>query len=249
MSKPRILWFVDRFGIPGAYKRIFIRLLGNAGLSPLDVVTSNLHTVLSGTLLEKYKNRKAATWVPNREKEIVGAMMQLAAIHQPKIIVISAPEALCILSLKPEVATLMNTRGGVYQVTHKVTGEDGKRRVTWEGKIMVTLPISAWHTHMRSVSMAGGREVDMIMAMGGDADSQDIEVIEDIDDSLETPDPEDSDDPDDVDNFKHEPMVVPVGRVMLRFDYMKLGRLVNDLQVPSFEPDSHNKFYLGEWKL
>ena len=248
MSTTKILWFVDRFGIPGAYKRIFVRLLGNAGLSLLDVTTVNLHAIMSGTLLEKIGNRKAPTWVPSRELEIVGKIGQLCAVYQPKVVVISAPKALCLLNLKPEMATLINMRGGVYFINHPIPGPVGERLIAWTGKVLVTLPISAWHTHMRSVSLAGGREIDMIMAAGeeGEDDSANSEVIEDYD----SPESDTDDDTEsDVDKFRHEPMIVPVGRMMLRFDYMKLGRLVNDKLIPDMNPKAHDRFYLGEWTL
>lgn len=125
-----ILWFVDRFGMPGEYQRIWFRVMTEAGLKPARVKLLSLHKLMGRQLLIKYGTRKAPTWIPEIGDLITAKINEIVEQTKPEAVVFAAPEALAFLGINPEVATLHTLRGSVY----------------WRGKIpyLVTLPISAW---------------------------------------------------------------------------------------------------------
>jgi hypothetical protein len=127
-----ILWFIDRFGMPGSYYSIWLRACNDTGIQPKNVRAVSLHKVIPRQLLTKYANRKAPTWIPEAQPLIAQTINRLRQELKPEAIVLSSPESLCILGLSPEVATLHNLRGSVY----------------WKFGVphLVTLPISAWTT-------------------------------------------------------------------------------------------------------
>lgn len=127
-----ILWFVDRFGLPGSYHRIWLSALIRADLTPKEFLLVDLHRIMHRQLLAKLGSRKAPTWIPTETDNIITKMNQQLQHHKPRAVVLASPESLAYLGLAPEHATLHNLRGSVY----------------WKHGIpfIVTLPISAWNT-------------------------------------------------------------------------------------------------------
>lgn len=127
-----ILWFLDRFGLPGSYQRIWVKMLAEQGISVKEVRAFSLHRLLNRTLLTKYGTRKAPTWLPDEELSICNMIDGLIGQFKPRAVVLAAPEALAVLGLNPEHATLHNLRGSVY----------------WRHGLphIVMLPMSAWNS-------------------------------------------------------------------------------------------------------
>ncbi len=127
-----ILWLSDRFGMPGQYRRMWVRALAQANLRPMEFEVVSLHQMIQGQLLMRLGSRKAPTWVPDMGERITTTVNRLIQQHKPQAVVLAAPEALACLGLAPEHSTLHNLRGSVY----------------WRMGIphLVTLPISAWNT-------------------------------------------------------------------------------------------------------
>lgn len=192
-----ILWYLDRFGLPGTYRSVWTKLLTDSKISPLQVRTVSLHKDLGGTLLIKHGNRKAPTWNPMRETEIRSKISRDIELHRPDVIVLSAPESLCVTDLHPDEATLLKVRGSVYNV---------------QGiPALVTLPMSAWSLQVSSK--------DIGQANYGEVDAETFDESH-----SETPDTVEGDDASE-DRFWYEPVIVPVGKFMLIADTRKLGRL------------------------
>jgi len=127
-----IIWVFDRFGLPGKYHSIWLRLLKSSGIDPSKVRAVQLSRIIPGQLLTRYKSRKAPTWIPERENEIKLAISALIEASGATAVVLAAPESLAVLDMDPDFATLHNLRGSVY----------------WRNGIphIVMLPMSAWHT-------------------------------------------------------------------------------------------------------
>jgi len=137
-SKCEVLWFLDRFGLPGKYRLLWAQMAREAGIKPTSVKFVSLHSILKGQLLTRYASRKAPTWVPEREAQLRQAIRAQIKLAGPslKCVVLSAPESLSIIGLHPENATLNKLRGSVYQI-------DGIPH-------LVMLPMSAWLTQVTS---------------------------------------------------------------------------------------------------
>ena len=128
-----ILWFVDRFGLPGQYHRIWVRLLRDNYIPIQEVQVVSLHKLMAPKqLLTSYMTRKAPTWVPDLGPEITARINAIVAHLKPRAVVLAAPESLACLGLAPEHATLHSLRGSVY----------------WRSGVphLVMLPMSAWNS-------------------------------------------------------------------------------------------------------
>lgn len=127
-----ILWFIDRFGLPGHYHRIWARLLRDNHVPPSEVRVISLHAVLKRTLLQKHGTRKAPTWVPDETRAIIQAIDYHIEMLKPRAVVLASPESLACLGLHPDFATLQSLRGSVY----------------WRSDLphLVMLPMSAWNS-------------------------------------------------------------------------------------------------------
>lgn len=99
-------------------------------------------------------------------------------------------------------ATLDRLRGGVYLI-------DG---IPW----LVMLPITAVNTKTK--------KADIAKLNSGFTERTEWEATQNSDDDDEEPD---DDDQDDLARMEwHEPILVPMGRAMIRFDIQKAGRLI-----------------------
>lgn len=206
----KILWFTDRFGIHGAYRAVWTRLLAGAGISVTRVRVISLHEQLKGTLLASLGNRKAPTWREDREHEIREQMQKDIQLYQPSVVVLSSPESLCVTDLRPEHATLHNLRGSLYSV--------------FGVPALVILPMSAWTTQV-SIKSTGE-------ANYGESDEESFEQLVERQQEfplvLDEESEQEADDFDsdlDTDTFYYEPVIVPVGKFMLKADVAKLFRI------------------------
>lgn len=238
-----ILWYVDRFGMPGQFRAIWATMLKRAGLPPIDVRLLSLHRDLGGTLLMRHGNRIAPTWIPERGMEIRQHIRQQVTELAPKCIVLAAPEALAVTPALPEYATLQQLRGSVYDVAGVPA--------------IVMLPMSAWVTKVSTTALQAANygesdEAKWMESLDREAESSapgNSGVADSADaasDSLPmlarepmagSPIDDDSEDDDDFgsgtentsheesDNFWYEPVMVPVGKFMLQADAHKLSRL------------------------
>jgi AAA ATPase containing von Willebrand factor type A (vWA) domain len=127
-----ILWFIDRFGLPGSYFRIWGRLVAEHGIQPSSIRVVSLHKALNRQLLTKFGTRKAPTWIPEEAGRITEYIDQAIELTQAKAVVLASPESLACIGLAPEHATLHNLRGSVY----------------WRSGVphIVMLPMSAWNS-------------------------------------------------------------------------------------------------------
>lgn len=211
-----VLWFEDRFGIKNNYLSAWLYAIKQAGLDPLHTKRINLHARLRGQLLTKYKNRKAPTWIPDRQQDIKDAMMTAVAeaggASRVSAIVLGAPESLACLDMDPESGTLARLRGSVYEFMGIPA--------------IVTLPMSAWFTKVdqRDIEMANyGVESEEDMASY--ASAKDITLIEGEDGDEESD--EDDSAKEEEDLFFYIPVMTPVGKVMIQFDMAKTARIAN----------------------
>ena len=162
-----ILWVADRFGMPGSYHRIWLRLLLQNGLQPHEFRIVKLSDAIKRTLLCKLGSRKAPTWIPAESPHIVAQIDRWIDQLKPRAVVLSSPESLAYLAMAPEHATLHNLRGSVY----------------WRRGIpfIVSLPISAWTT-LVSQKDVGAANYGFESAEGfAQSRSQGGEVYEDSD--------------------------------------------------------------------
>lgn len=162
-----ILWVADRFGMPGHFHRIWLRLLLTTGHQPPEFRIHKLSDALKRTLLTKLGSRKAPTWIPDEAPHIIAQIDRWCDQYKPRAVVLSSPESLAYLAMAPEHATLHNLRGSVY----------------WRRGIpfIVSLPISAWATLVSQKDVgAANYGFDSAEAFGA-ARSENGEVYEDSD--------------------------------------------------------------------
>jgi len=126
-----ILWYIDRFGLPGKYYTTWLIAIKSAGIEAQSTRVISLHKILNRQLLQRYASRKAPTWIPEAETVIKSTMRNLNESLKPQAVVLSSPESLAVLGLHPDHATLHKLRGSVYDI-------DGIPHI-------VILPISAWN--------------------------------------------------------------------------------------------------------
>lgn len=227
-----ILWFADRFGMPGKFYHIWARAVTEQKLDPRRFRIVSLHRVLRGQLLQKHGTRKAPTWIPERADEIIAAINSQIQTLKPKAVILAAPEALAYLGMSQDSATLHTLRGSVY----------------WRHGIpfLVTLPISAWNAMVTqkdigaanygfesseafaSVSSAGNAAQRSSQSETQiDGDGADDESIDDsVGEASLAVEEGDGGDDESGDHFFYEPVLSPVGRFTITADLGKLSRIL-----------------------
>ena len=127
-----ILWFIDRFGLPGKHHTIWQSLIRDVGLDGREFRFVSLHNALKKPLLQRHGSRKEPTWIPEEAITIGRAIDTLVIGSKARAVVLAAPESLACLGMHADHATLHNLRGSVY----------------WRHGVphLVMLPMSAWHS-------------------------------------------------------------------------------------------------------
>lgn len=237
-----ILWYIDRFGLPGRYYTTWLTLLHQSGIPTQKVIAVSLHSLAKCTLLQRYASRKAPTWIPDEAGRITSLMATMNQRYKPEAIVLSSPESLVVTGVHPEHATLHKLRGSVY----------------WIDSVphIVILPMSTFFTMVNqkdigaanygfesaetltaSVATAQIEEVaevdsDPSVDHNGNDDSPSGESdshVEDLGDAIEGINPRDRIDKEDEveDAFFYEPVLSPVGRFTITADIGKLKRILD----------------------
>lgn len=137
-----ILWFMDRFGLPGQYYSTWVKLLRDTNIPTKEVRVVQLHKVFAPRqLLTRLGSRKAPTWLPEMSSEITHTIDSYVKKTEARAVVLSSPESLACLGLAAEHATLHNLRGSVY----------------WRSGVphLVMLPMSAWFSMVSQKEISG----------------------------------------------------------------------------------------------
>lgn len=226
-----MVYLADRVGITSGYLPIWEMLLKQGRIEPSE---SRVFSVYKNqpniNWTVPYANRKAPTWNPAHVHRYRQMLDVLLTAWDPRLIVTADPASLFLTEADASYATLDVLRGGVYR---------------YEGvKVLVTLPITAWHQQVK--------EKDIADANRGFTDKNEYEEFyerksagdeEDGSEGEEDGEDSDSESPDggatsdgvgdrDVDSDDHEtlmfytPLIVPYGKFVLTHDMQKAGRLI-----------------------
>lgn len=213
MSRAKIHWYLDRFGLPGEHNSRWLSLLTHNRIDPICVEKYQLSRKFHEPLLTKYRNRKAPTWredMVHRMKDFVDSRLYA---DKPKLIVVACPELLWMTGVDPEHATLMNLRGARYHYDC----------MAGRFPLLVTLPMSAWSTHVTSKDIAA--------ANYGMTEQEQFEShFAEHDDNESDSDGDGETDRSSEDQLWYEPVIVSVGKFMLTADVKKIARYWNDKQ-------------------
>jgi hypothetical protein len=127
----QILYLTDTYGVSDGYKPAFERLLNKAGIHRHQVVLTSIYNLVEKPL-KKRGNEVVWRFDPEKLPQIRAAFAQRVKSIKPRLIVVSCPACLGVLSDGDlGVATLDKMRGGVYY---------------YEGiPCIVTYPITAIH--------------------------------------------------------------------------------------------------------
>ena len=114
VSSNRILYLTDKHRVSPGYNPAFTRLLNKAGIARQQVVTTDIYNLVDKPL-RKYGNRKLWSFDPAKLDKIKAVFDQRVNAINPKIIVVSCPAILGVLTNGDEsIATIEKMRGGVY---------------------------------------------------------------------------------------------------------------------------------------
>jgi hypothetical protein len=207
--RKRLLVFVDAVGITSGYKSQWDGLLHQTGIQErfVHVVTRSAYGVFKkGDLLEWSKTRKQPGFNTDLSKQakLTSWVDQVIQQHQADMVCCMDPALLFLLNPVWSQATLDKLRGGVYI----------RKGIPW----VVSLPITAIHNKMKQTDIAKLNE--------GFTDKVEYEEYR----SAEENDEESPTDEEDEETMEwHEPIIVPMGVIMLRFDFQKIARLLGRL--------------------
>lgn len=225
LRRHRLLVFMDAVGITEGYKPLWHRLLTRVGITEQTVqvtLRSSYHHFSGKQHLEWKKTRKQPGFNTNlamqaRVKKWVQGVIEQ---HQPDLIVCFDPALLFLLNPDWSQATLDKLRGGLYI----------ELGVPW----VVTLPMTAYHTKAKSTDIA---KLNQGFIEKGDFNDFQKELDYS---SLDSPeDDEDSEDQETETDRRnedsrmewHEPIIIPFGKTVLRYDFEKVQRLLSRIPV------------------
>lgn len=141
MSKNHILYFTDKFGISAGYEPAFGRMLTRVGLRRANVMTTTIYNLVANPLKKLKANAKVWHFDPDKLDEIRAAFHAKIRAVKPKMVVVSCPAILGVLTNGDTgPATIAKMRGGVYHVS--VAG------IPDSIPIIVTYPITAIHRNI-----------------------------------------------------------------------------------------------------
>ena len=204
----KLLVFTDAVGISDGYKKLWDNLLSQTGLDDkfVHVQTRSAYSFFKKSdLLEWSKQRKQPGFNTDEAKQakLVNWVIDVLNQHQPDMVMCMDPALLFLLNPIWSQATIDKLRGGLYLY----------RGLPW----IVSLPITAFHNKMK--------QADIAKLNDGYTDKVDFEEYRSS---------EDGDEPDDESDEEtmewHEPIIVPMGRIILRFDLEKTARILRKLK-------------------
>lgn len=221
----RLLVFTDAVGITEGYKPIWHRLLGVVGITEQNtqVITRTSYHHFSGKQhLEWKKTRKQPGFNTDSimQSKVTKWVRSVIDQHSPDLIVCFDPALLFLLNPDWNQATLDKLRGGLYIVMD----------IPW----VVTLPLTAYHTKAKSSDIA---KLNQGFVEKGDFNDFQKELdyasIGESEDDEEVEDQETESDRRNEDSRMewHEPIIIPFGKTVLRYDFQKVQRLLVRIPV------------------
>lgn len=222
----RLLVFMDAVGVTEGYKPIWHRLLNLVGITDVNTqvtLRSSYHHFSGKQHLEWKKTRKQPGFNTDEmmQRRVTNWVVSVIEQHEPDLIVCFDPALLFLLNPDWGQATLDRLRGGLYIAMN----------VPW----VVTLPLTAYHTKAKSTDIA---KLNQGFVEKGDFNDFQKEL------EYNTIDSDDGDDEDDQDQETesdrrnedsrmewHEPIIIPFGKTVLRYDFEKVQRLLTRIPV------------------
>lgn len=112
MSK--ILYITDKFKVSQGYEPAFTRLLNKSGIRRNEVITADIYNLVPNPL-KKRGNETTWKFDPDKKEQIAKAFDQRVNVIKPRLIVVSCPAVLGVLTdWDIRVSTIDKLRGGVY---------------------------------------------------------------------------------------------------------------------------------------
>lgn len=137
MSMNHILYFTDKFGVSQGYEPAFTKMLTRVGIRRAQVITTSIYNMVPEALKKVKVNDTIWRFNPERKDDIRRAFDTKVLAIKPRVIVVSCPAVLGILTgWDLASATLAKLRGGVYTLHYESLGDI---------PVIVTYPITAIH--------------------------------------------------------------------------------------------------------
>lgn len=220
----RVLVFVDAIGITEGYKAIWWKLLNQVGITEQNtyITTRSSYQAFPGKKhLEWKKTRKQPGFNtdPAMQRLVKRWVAGCIEQHKPDLIICFDSALLFLVNPDWLQATLDKLRGGLYI-------EFG---IPW----VITLPLTSWHSKAKSTDIA---KLNQGFVEKGDFQDYKQEL------EYESLNSESDDDERDVDDENekarmewHEPVVIPFGKIVLKFDLEKVARLLSRIPVEDLD--------------
>lgn len=229
-----LVYLADRVGVSSGYLPIFNMLLVQARIDPVEVrIFSVYRRYPQYNWVIPFANRKSPTWNPAHRERYAEILEILIDGWRPKVIVTADPASLWLTDADPSFATLDVLRGGVYEFSGV--------------KVVVTLPITAWHQQVKEKDIAAANkgftdkeEYESFYSTSTDTEadgSADNDENEDVGESEDESSDQTADDVSSRDKDSdaelteklmfYTPLIVPYGRFVLTEDMKKAGRLLH----------------------
>lgn len=214
------------------YKPIWTKLLSKVGINEQNT------RIIFRTSYEAFPRKVHLEWKKTRKQPGFntdpGMMLRVREWvencirrHEPDLIVCFDPALLFLLNPDWSQATLDKLRGGLYI----------EYNIPW----VVTLPLTAWHNRAKAKDIAK-------LNQGFQEKGEFEDYVKEIDyEELSKKDDDSDEDEDDERDFEdenekarmewHEPVVIPFGKIMLKFDFEKIARLLS--RIPDKEENSY----------
>lgn len=229
-----LLVFEDIVGVQGGYKGLFREQLEKAGINEKNTrVTSRssykIFTKKQHLIWKPPRKHPGFNTAPDSKRRVFDWVNQCIQQHTPDLIVCFDPAILFIFNPDWAQATLDKLRGGLY--------------LDLGIPAVITLPMTALHNKAKASDIA---KLNQGFTEKGEFDDykKEIELSTltiDNDGDSEADDSDDDDDDfgtSDVDSRNeeskmewHEPIIIPFGKIMLEYDFGKVGRLLRRIPV------------------
>lgn len=221
----RLLVFMDAIGITEGYKPIWHRLLNTVGINEQNTqvtLRSSYHHFSGKQHLEWKKTRKQPGFNTSEimQRRVSSWVDSVIAQHEPDLIVCFDPALLFLLNPDWGQATLDKLRGGLYI----------EKGIPW----VVTLPMTAYHTKAKSTDIAKLNQGFVEKSEFNDFQKElDYSTLNSSEDDEESEDQETESDRRNEDSRMewHEPIIIPFGKTVLRYDFQKVQRLLSRIPV------------------